>query len=110
MTALDAARKVYEEKSCHLLRPRKDAPGEYDVKPAFTGKARGWAYLDLFTASAIVRVSDAVNETNRAKMAALPLAKLARIGYLCLFPDGQLATKPNMEEYVYAGCKDASNR
>jgi hypothetical protein len=79
MTAIEAARKVYTEKSCHLLRPRKDEPAQYDVKDAFTGKKRGWFYLDLFTASAIVKVHEAVNESNRAKLEKLPITTLARI-------------------------------
>ncbi len=35
--------------------------------------------VDLFTASAIVKVYDACNETNQAKLKALPVARIASI-------------------------------
>jgi hypothetical protein len=79
MTALDAARKVVAEKQCALIRPRKDAPNEYDFKEAFQGKKKGWFYLDLFSASAIAKVYDAINESNQAKLAALPIQRIASI-------------------------------
>lgn len=79
MKAIDAARKVVNEKQCVLLRPRKDEPMEYDCKDAFTGNKRGWFYLDLFTSSAITQVYDAINETNREKLDRLPIARIARI-------------------------------
>lgn len=37
--------------------------------------------VDLFTASAIVKVYDAINETNKAKYSALPVAKMAAIAF-----------------------------
>ena len=79
MTAIEAARKVYDEKTCHLLRPRKGEPGQYDAKPVFAGNKHRWFYLDLFTASAIVKVYGAVNEANKAKMEKLAITTLARI-------------------------------
>ena len=79
MTAIEAALKVYNEKQCHLLRPRKDAPGQYDVKDAFCGKKRGWFYLDMFTASAITKVYEVINEQNKAKLEKLPIQRIAAI-------------------------------
>lgn len=37
------------------------------------------ALVDLFTASAIVKVYDALNETNKAKFAALPVRRMASV-------------------------------
>jgi len=79
MTALDAARKVVNESQCVLLRPRKGEPLRYDCKATFTGKKKGWFYLDLFTSSVIVKVWEAINETNRAKLEKLPIQRIASI-------------------------------
>lgn len=81
MTSIEAARKVVSEKQCHLLRPRKDSAGEYDAKSYDCGSKRGWFYLDLFSASAIVNVHDALSEQNRAKFAAMPLPKMASVAF-----------------------------
>ncbi len=35
--------------------------------------------MDLFTASAIMQVYDALSETNKAKFAALPMRKMAAV-------------------------------
>ena len=37
--------------------------------------------MDTFSASAILAVWDAINETNRAKFSALPIAKMARVAF-----------------------------
>jgi len=79
MTAIDAARKVVNEKQCVLLRPRREEPLQYDCKDAFTGKKKGWFFLDLFTSSAIVKVHEAINETNQAKLEKLPIQRIASI-------------------------------
>jgi hypothetical protein len=58
-----------------LIRPRE--LGEYDMKPLFTGKKRGWMILDAFTASAITAVREALNDNpNAAKFDRIPLSKL----------------------------------
>lgn len=80
MTAIDAARTVVQE-GCCLLRQRQDDPLQYDVKPMFTGKRRGWFYLDSFSASAIVAVYDALNETNRAKFERMRIDKMAGLAF-----------------------------
>jgi hypothetical protein len=80
MKAIDVARLAKTE-GCHVFRERKDTPGEYDAKPFFTGSRRGWVALDSFSASAIVAVHDALNETNRAKYTAMPLIKMAKVAF-----------------------------
>lgn len=80
MKAIDVARLVKAE-GCHVFRDRKDAPGEYDAKPFFTGSRKGWVALDAFSASAIVAVYDALNEKNRAHYETLPLVKMARVAF-----------------------------
>lgn len=40
--------------------------------------------VDLFSASAIVKVHDALNEANRAKFLALPIARMASISFQLL--------------------------
>jgi hypothetical protein len=79
MSAIEAARKVRDEKQCHLLRPRLNEPGQFDAKPYGAGSKRGWFYLDLFTASAMVAVSEALNDENRKNFEALPILKMARV-------------------------------
>ena len=85
MTGIEVARAVVTEKQCHLARPRQEqAPGEpiqYDCKPTFTGSHKGWFYVDLFSASAITQIYDAINETNREKYSRLPLPKMAQIAF-----------------------------
>jgi hypothetical protein len=85
MTGIEVARTVTEQKQCHLARARKEqTPGEpiqYDCKPTFTGSHKGWFYVDLFSASAIVQVYDAINEENKVKYGRLPLPKMASIAF-----------------------------
>lgn len=81
MTAIDTARLVVAE-GAHVFRPRKDAPGEYDVKPYFCGrKGGGWVALDAFSASAIVQVYDALNEVNRAKFAQMSIQRMTALAF-----------------------------
>lgn len=70
MRFIDICRQGVERHGAQLIRPTKGRPGEYDAKPYFTGNKRGWVCLDAFSASAVVSVHDALNETNRAKFAA----------------------------------------
>lgn len=83
MTAIQAAR-IAARDGVQLFRPRKDAPREYDVKPFFTGSKRGWIALDSFSASAIVAVYDALNETNRARYEQFSIQTMASMAFkLC---------------------------
>jgi hypothetical protein len=81
MTAIEIAQKVAAEHQALMFRARKDEPGQYDVKELFQGKKKGWTILDGFTASAIVKVYSALNETNRAKFTTLPLEKMASVAF-----------------------------
>jgi hypothetical protein len=80
MTAIEVARLALAN-GCHVFRERKNAPGGYDAKPYFQGSRRGWVALDTFSASAIVQVHDALNETNRAKYAAMGVVKMAHVAF-----------------------------
>jgi hypothetical protein len=84
MTAIEAARLVTSTHTCHLLRPRKESPNEYDAKPFLTGNKRGWFYLDLFSASAIVSVHDHLNESNKLKFSSIPLPQMAQFAFKIL--------------------------
>jgi len=57
------------------------------VRQCQFAKIDGYA-VDLFTASAIVTVYDALNETNRAKFVALPLHKMASVAFKCVKVQG----------------------
>jgi hypothetical protein len=89
MTSLDCAKEVLTTSSCHLLRRRATdmtAPDgkvipQYDIKPAFTGKKKGWFYLDTFTASAIMAVYNAISDENKAKIHRIPITKLADFAF-----------------------------
>ena len=81
MKPLDVARAVVAQKQAHLIRDRKDAPGEYDARPYGAGKKKGWVLFDLTTASAVCNVHAALNETNRASFAALPLRKMVAVAW-----------------------------
>ena len=81
MTTIQAAQAVKESGSCHLIRPRKDTPGQYDAKPYGGGSKRGWTYLDSFTASAICAVWEALNEVNREKYGRMPIQLAASFAF-----------------------------
>jgi len=81
MTAIEAA-KLVDTEGCHVLRPRRNEPGQYDAKHfADGGNKRGWFYLDGFSASAIVQVHAALNDANKAKYEAFPIEKMADIAF-----------------------------
>lgn len=82
MTSIEVARRVVNEKSAYLFREKAD--GSYDAKLFFAGSKRGWTCLDLFSASALVQVYDAVNEQNKEKLLSLPLAKAVRLAFKCI--------------------------
>ena len=81
MNAIEAAKKVATEHQAVLVRERKGEPGQYDVKELHNGSKRGWVILDGFTASAIVKVYEALNETNRGFFASMPIEKMARVAF-----------------------------
>lgn len=80
MNVVEISRFVLEN-GCSIVRPRKDSEG-YDVKVG--GKKKGWFYLDSYSASAIVKVYEAINPENKVKFASLPVLKAAEIAFkLC---------------------------
>lgn len=82
MSTIEAARAVTEQCQCHVLRQRKDAPaGVYDAKPYGGGNKRGWFYLDLFTAGAIMTVYNALNEVNRERYGRMPIHVAASFAF-----------------------------
>ena len=79
MNAITVFKTVLTD-GCQLVRPRKNAPGEYDCKHfAEGGNKKGWAYVDHVTANAVITVFNALNETNQAKLAKLPLNKIVTV-------------------------------
>ena len=61
-----------------------DNPKEAALRQIVADKERGkvgGTIVDLFTASAIVSVLDAVNETNKEKLLALPVDRMATIAF-----------------------------
>ncbi len=79
MTISAITKQIVTDHGAQLIRVReKDAAGnwQYDAKPLFTGKKKGWVILDSFTASAIQAIINALNEQNRAKIDRLSLPRL----------------------------------
>jgi hypothetical protein len=79
MNAIAIARKVQTDKQALLFRQNFD--GSYNIKELFSGNKRGWTILDGFTASAIMAVHDALNDTNKARFSALPLIRMATVAF-----------------------------
>lgn len=80
MRGIEVARLAQND-GVQLFRARKDNPLDYDAKPYFCGRKGGWVILDSFSASAIVQVYDALNETNRTKYETLSLQKMAKVAF-----------------------------
>lgn len=65
MKAIEVFKKIVAEKQGLAVRPTKGMLGEYDTKESLppAGKPirrKGWVLVDLFTASAVVQVHDAL--------------------------------------------------
>ncbi len=75
---------IVAEKSAKLIRPKKDNPGQYDYKELFTGSKKGWAIFDLFTASAVKAVWDALSPANRDKLNNMPPLKVSAVWFKLL--------------------------
>jgi len=64
--------EIIKDEGLVLIRARKTThekgtPYDYDVKEAFTGKKKGWVYLDRFTKSVMKTVYNAMSDDNKAK-------------------------------------------
>ena len=84
MTISAITKQVATEHQAVLMRFReKDAFGnrQYDIKPDFQGKKRGWFVMDSMTASAIQGIYKAINETNRAKFDHIALPVLVNLAW-----------------------------
>lgn len=84
MRGIDVAAQVVGSRQCVIFRARPD--GEYDVKNIAEqgrnkSKKEGWVILDLFTASAILTVWDALSAENRAKLERMPLQRMADVAW-----------------------------
>jgi hypothetical protein len=79
MNSIQAIQEAFDG-GCKLIRRRKENGPEnepqYDVKDAFTGKKRGWIYLDHFTASAVMAVYSRLSPENQERSKKIPLTKL----------------------------------
>ncbi len=70
MNIYEASKIVLAEHQYKMIRAKKDsASHELDCKDVLDhkGNKRGWTILDATTASVIVRVTEAINETSREK-------------------------------------------
>ena len=82
MRTSEIIKQVIETKGCVLIRPRKEehlnnTPWQYDLKEPFQGNKKGWTLLDLFTASAMLKIYDALEkEENKARFDRLHINKL----------------------------------
>lgn len=83
MKGIEVARKVVAEKSAYLVRPMKGHEGQYDAKP-WSGNKRGWMFVDLFSASTLVAVYDAINAEDQAKLDSFELPKAIAIAFKLL--------------------------
>lgn len=54
-----------------MIRPREDAPGQYDLCEAFENR-KGWTWLDVVTANVVYQVHDALSPEKQEKFEALP--------------------------------------
>jgi len=82
MKSIEVARLIVDTKTCHLLRPRKGEYGQYDVKVFHQGgNKRGWAFWDLFSASAVVKVYDALSKENRAKYESMNPLRMVDVAF-----------------------------
>lgn len=76
MTNIEAAKYVLEN-GCILMRARKDALHQWDVKGITNGgNKRGWFYMDMQTANVMVSVYNALKPENQEKFPRIPLSKL----------------------------------
>jgi len=103
----DVAKLVVERKSFVLVRDKKDTPGcvqmvtdnedmfaeiqaYYDSEDcrfkadAYGRKPRGYMVFDMFTASAVNTVYNALNAENKAKLDSMPIMKAVGVCWKCL--------------------------
>ena len=75
------ASEIIKNDGLVLIRARKEdhikgTPWNYDIKEAFTGKKKGWVYLDHFTKSAMKAVYNALSDNAKKKFDRIHIIKL----------------------------------
>ena len=79
MTAIQVFEETVEN-GCQLARLRLNDKTQYDAKPYYSGgKKKNWVYIDHFTASAVLKVHEALGDENKKKFEALPLSRMVDI-------------------------------
>jgi hypothetical protein len=83
------ASEIIKLEGLQLIRPRKvehvkGEPYQYDVKEAFTGKKKGFVYMDAFTKNAMRTVYNAMNPEQQAKYDNIHILKLVDFTWKCI--------------------------
>ena len=82
MNAIECCQIVLDNKTAKLLRVKKDSENfEYDIKDMFSGNNKKWFVLDLFSASAVISVFNAVKPELKEKMKTCSIEKLCHIAF-----------------------------
>jgi len=73
--------EIIKDDGLVLIRGRKEnhtkgTPWNYDIKQAFTGKRKGWVYLDQFTKSAMRAIYNALSNDMQKKYDNIHIIKL----------------------------------
>lgn len=79
MTITQIAQQVVSDRSAVQIRYRagsKGEPKQYDCKPIFTGRSKGWIVFDLTTAGAVMAVHNGLRDDLRAKLDIVPLSQV----------------------------------
>lgn len=79
MLISEIQKKVINEKSAVLIRPRnhvRGQPKQYDVKQLFTGNKHGWTLLDVTTVNALNTCYNGLSGINKAKWDNVPVMRL----------------------------------
>lgn len=85
MTWLEAARRIVERSTFEVLDPNTCEPVPYSWQANEDESSEDMVgdgvLLDLYSASVMVQIHDALGEENRAKFAAMPLTKAHSVAF-----------------------------
>lgn len=70
MTFLECCQTV-KTKDLHMIRPKKNAPKQYDLCEPFEG-GKGWIWLDAVTANVVCQAYDMLSPERQEKFRHLP--------------------------------------
>ena len=59
-----------------LIRPRRGATGQYDLKPPYTGPSGEWGFLDAVTANLVCQLCAALPVSRQEGFKRLPAGKI----------------------------------